>query len=107
MARDVNAQRHTNTLRSHPLVRLYLDFALVCVLQKNAAATGRYCRTGTTTSDAITIVVAATAADTNTTIAIRGQQAQTDISSFFYVLSVDSCCALVPVSTRPFVRYLT
>lgn len=74
MARDVNAQRHTNTLRSHPLGRLYLDFTLVCVLQKNAAATGRYyCRAGTTT-DAIAIAVAATtaAAATTTTIAIRG-----------------------------------
>lgn len=74
MARDVNAQRHTNTLRSHPLGRLYLDFTLVCVLQKNAAATGRYCRAGTTT-DAIAIAVAATAAaaaTTTTTIAIRG-----------------------------------
>lgn len=72
MARDVNAQRHTNTLRSHPLNRLYLDFALACVLQKNAAATGRYCcASTTTTTDAITIVVAATAAAT-TTIAIRG-----------------------------------
>lgn len=40
VARDVNAQRHTNILRSHPLHRLYLDFTLVCVLQKNAAATG-------------------------------------------------------------------
>lgn len=68
MARDVNAQRHTNTFRSHPLDHLYLDFTLVCVLQKNAAATGRYYRTGTTTTDAITIVVAAT----TTTIAIRG-----------------------------------
>lgn len=73
MARDVNAQRHTNTLRSHPLGRLYLDFTLVCVLQKNAAATGRYCRAGTTT-DAIAIAVAVTttAAATTTTIAIRG-----------------------------------
>lgn len=73
MARDVNAQRHTNTLRSHPLGLLYLDFTLVCVLQKNAAATGRYCRAGTTT-DAIAIAVAATAATTTTTttIAIRG-----------------------------------
>lgn len=86
-------------------VHVYLDFTLVCVLQKNAAATGRYCRVGTTTTDAITVVVAAT----TTTIAIRGWQAQTstDISSFFYVFSVNSCCALVPVSTRPFVRYLT
>lgn len=72
MARDVNAQRHTNTLRSHPLGCLYLDFTLVCVLQKNAAATGRYCRVGTTT-DAIAIAIAATAAAaTTTTIAIRG-----------------------------------
>jgi len=70
VARDVNAQRHTNILRSHPLDRLYLDFTLACVLQKNAAATGCYCCTSTTTN-AITIVVAATAAAT-TTIAIRG-----------------------------------
>lgn len=54
----MNAQRHTNTFRSHPLDRLYLDFTLVCVLQKNATATGRYCRIGTTTTDAITTAVA-------------------------------------------------
>lgn len=110
VARDVNAQHHTNTFRSHPLDRHYLDFTLVCVLQKNAAATGLHCRTGTTTTDAITIaVVVATAVAAPTTIAIPGQQVQTstDISSFFYVLSVDSCCALVPGSTKPFVRYLT
>jgi len=37
--------------------------------------------------------------------------ASSDIDRYFqflfYVLSVDSCCAFVPVSTRPFVWYLT
>lgn len=79
VARDVNAQRHTNTFRPHPLDHLYLDFTLVCSPEE----CGCYYRTSTTTTtDAITIVVAATAAATTTTIAIRGS----DIDRYFQFL---------------------
>jgi len=73
----VNAQRHTNTFRPHPLDHLYLDFTLVCSPEE----CGCYYHTSTTT-DAITIVVAATAAATTTTIAIRGS----DIDRYFQFL---------------------
>jgi len=71
VARDVNAQRHTNTLRSHPLDRLYFDFTLVCSPEECGCyrvllPCWYYYRCY---YDAVT---AAAAAATTTTIAIRG-----------------------------------
>lgn len=138
MARDVNAQRNTNTLRSRPclaLDRLYLDFTpRVCALQKNAAdATNAATaiaaaaaaaavtttiaivaivgvlpptsspRLSTTTTDAITIAVAAT------TVAFRGYQTQTSTDTplaSFYVPSVFTLRppVLVPAYPRDHLR---
>lgn len=78
----------------------------VWVLQKNAAAYRvGHCRVATTDAICCCCCCYHHHRDSNSWLA------SSDIDRYFQFLftvpSVDSCCALVPVFTRPFVRYLT